>query len=372
MSDILITIMRLSPRSFTATIKLLSPFLACLAMVFGSIRAQDTPVNVAFDALWAGQYNVGFKAVDDYITPLFTGLYYTGYFGDAIPKNYYGPVDSNGLPDYTVPNAGTYAVTNYEYQKAPPAILGPDGEHLLDNHHRITGLNKLYNLYTNGSLTNTNTLGVVPGTVYVSNITNWSSYTTNEFWTAMEQGNTGGVTNFVSMPGFTNTTNQPTYIWQFNEGVSQNPLVTPPPRVSNLTDDTLRSIAGSLAQGETNGLFPRPAGYLERGADNDVLYYQEFYWANYLRPLVYWDTTNSTFGQDTNALYRFTNYDELCLFAATNLCLQPQASSLPGFVGAVPEPSSTALLILGLALLVLLVRHNVNRAKDSKSSGKNY
>lgn len=124
---------------------------------------------------------------------------------------------------------------------------------------------------------------------------------------------------------------------------------TPPPFIPGLIDDTLRSIAGSIAKGDTNSAGSHGPGYQERdGAEyldgsgtlqqGVVLYYQEFYWANYLRPLVYWDTSGTrevTSGMDPNAPYRFTSYDVLLLKAA-ELAHDPAASALPGYF-AVPE-----------------------------------
>lgn len=110
----------------------------------------------------------------------------------------------------------------------------------------------------------------------------------------------------------------------------------------------------------------RQTGNTGGDAVGEVLYYQEFYWANYLRPLVYWDTTgttNVTLGMDPTAANAFTNYDQLTLFAA-NLARNQAAADLPGYLGPVPEPSTGLLLVLGAVAVFFVVRRRKMNARS--------
>jgi len=232
--------------------------------------------------------------------------------------------------------------------------------HLLDNHHRTTAFYRLSTIYTTsqtvtvtnpqGQVSTTN-IGPAPSSVFVKQTLNWSATPTNQFWANMQMGNTGGITNFAPVEGgfFAASTNQPTYVWNYNLGQPVDLNLTNPPFIPGLTDDTLRGIAGTIARFQSNSFGTALPGYEERDDVGQVLYYQEFYWANYLRPLVYWDTTgttNVTFGMDPSAPNVFNNYDELTLFAA-NLARDPAAADLPGYHVVVPEPSTSLLLVLG-------------------------
>lgn len=317
---------------------------------------QKILTNIPFDLLEASQYNIGKNGVANTNIPTstlsqFKKFYTTGYF----KKKWYGP--------------GSDGLIAYERLNPPPAILGPNPfrlngppiEHLLDNHHRVSGLYLLTTIFTNGfssnvtvvdpqGVTSTVTIGPAPTTVYVEQILDWSSYDINRFWREMAKGNTGGVTNFAPVTtngsGFWDSTNQPTYVWAYDKGVPQNLLKNPPPMIPNLTDDTLRDIGAQITY--PNGKFTLD-GYQTRddAMSNDiqnsdgngiVLYYQEFYWANYLRSLVYLKSggTNpnnpmETNGMDPSAPNSFTNYEDLIAFAADNLCHQTNASKLPGW-----------------------------------------
>ena len=350
---------------------ILTIFGAALLSLACQIEAQTTNgqiINVAFTDLMAGQFNVGYIGVENYTYPNIEKLYLTGWKNGLVttndPGNYYGP--------------GPEGLALYQSQNPAPVILGPylNGSdtvyNLLDNHHRTTGYYWLSKNYTsNTPVTYTNAVGEVlttnigpaPGTVYVQQTNDLSFYGTNYtgFWNAMLQGNTGGVTNFAPVGGgFAESTNQPTFVWNYNVGNLITNLVTlNPPFVPGLTDDTLRSIAADI--GTTDPL--ATAGYLTRdgiplvgGSKGTVLYYQEFWWANYLRPLIYWDTTNTTYGMDSNALYHFTNYDAMVSFAETNLALLPAAANLPGYLGVIPEPAPASLILIGMMVLVLVSR----------------
>ena len=110
--------------------------------VFHNLKAQSTVVAVPFDQLEASQYNIGMNGVTESSSSTlsnFFKLYTTGWFKDK----YWGP--------------GADGVLNYASNNAPPAIYGVDGfnpstnvEHLLDNHHRVSGLYYLTTIFTNG------------------------------------------------------------------------------------------------------------------------------------------------------------------------------------------------------------------------------
>ena len=347
-------------------------FLGAFSFFFATqLGAQTTNgqiVNVAFADLMAGQFNVGYIGVSNFTYNGIEKLYLTGWKNGIVtlnnPGNYYGP--------------GPEGLALYQSQNPAPVILGPylNGSdtvyNLLDNHHRTTGYYWLSQNYTsNITVTYTDATGVIgttnigpaPNSVYVQQTNNLSSYGTNYagFWNAMLQGNSGGVTNFAPVGGgFAESTNQPTFVWNYSLGNLVTNLVTlNPPFVPGLTDDTLRSIAANLGGDNPNVR----AGYLIRdgvpligGGEGTVLYYQEFWWANYLRPLIYWDTTNTTYGMDSNALYHFTNYAAMVSFAETNLVLLPAAANLPGYLGGVPEPAPAILILLGMTVVLLVSR----------------
>ena len=330
---------------------------------FGFTTLSGPLVEVSFNNLMASQFNVGYEAVNRYTVPDFEALYLTGWFkGDTNnPNNWYGPG-----PD------GLWA---YQQNRPAPVIWGPFSNgttpiyHLLDNHHRTTAFYRLSTIFTTSQtviVTNnsghvlTNNIGPAPSSVYVKQTLNWSTNSTNQFWSDMLRGNTGGVTNFAPVEGglFAASTNQPTYVWNYDLGQQVDLNLISPPFIPGLTDDTLRGIAGTISRAQSNSFGTALPGYEERDAVGQVLYYQEFYWANYLRPLVYWDTrgtTNVTFGMDPSAPNVFTNYDELTLFAA-NLARDPAASELPGYLGAVPEPSTSLLLVLGAIAVFFVIR----------------
>jgi len=263
-------------------------------------------------------------------------------------------------------------------------------QHLLDNHHRLSGLYLLTTIFPTGysqnvtvtnpeGITSTVTIGAAPTSAYVTQTEDWSNLTISEFWSQMQAG-TGSGPVFAPVTtdgsnGFWNSTNQPTYLWTHNLGIAQDPILNPPPMIPNLTDDTLRDIAAQVT-------FPRDYGFtlvgyqtrddaMSNDIQNDdgpgkVLYYQEFWWADYFRPLVYLipDATagqpQSTAGMDPNALYQFTNYSQLIAFAADFLSHSPNAVDLPGYyntgVASVDFPAfrtnSTVIITANPSLVV--------------------
>lgn len=323
---------------------LLSFFLAFGVLIAGSVsclaEVSEIPTvpqgsgiltNVSFASLQAGQFNVGMQAVQLYTLPQWEDIFTNGTTKRGI---WYPP--------------GPEGLLAYEQDYPAPVILGPDQtEHLLDNHHRTYALYLLSTIFTNpttitytdpNSNTVTTNIGPAPTTVWVEQIGDGSGKSIADFWKSMQLGNTRGQTNFEpTLTAFLTTTNQPSYVWNYNDGVLIRDLVkSPPPFIPGLTDDTLRSVAGSISRNEVNTNYTPPlvqeSGYVERGDDHVVLDYQEFYWANFLRSKIYWATSAPTLGQDPNATYKFTNYDEMCAFAANQLCHEKDGKDLPGFI----------------------------------------
>jgi T5SS/PEP-CTERM-associated repeat protein len=321
------------------------------------MNAQDTnPIKkVYFNQLEASQYNIGENGVawsSNSTLSNFFKLYTTGWKDGKTnkPGDYYGP--------------GADGILNYASNNAPPSIYGVNGfntntnvQHLLDNHHRVSGLYLLTTIFTNGysatvTVTNasgtviTTNIGAAPNYTYVNQITNWSHMSPTQFWSNMLAGEGG--TNFAPVStnanGFWSTTNQPTFLWAYNKGVLQIPTNTPPPMIPNLTDDTLRDVAAQVNYPDDYGFTLK--GYQTRedakqfdiqdnkGEGGKVLYYQEFWWANYLRDYVYLIPTLSnikTAGMDSNAPYQFTDYKQLVAFSADFLCHLSNAAHLPGY-----------------------------------------
>jgi T5SS/PEP-CTERM-associated repeat protein len=334
---------------------------ALLTFVLIPQLKSQTIVAVPFDELEASQYNIGLNGVawsQSSTLSNFFKLYTTGWlngkYDPTKPERYYGP--------------GSEGIFNYASNNAPPSIYGANGffgirsdtnanvQHLLDNHHRVSGLYLLTTIFTNGystTVTVTNASGAViatnigaaPNYTFVNQTADWSAMLPTVFWSNMLAGTRD--TNFAPVStnanGFWGTTNQPTFLWAYNRGELQIPTTTPPPMIPNLSDDTLRDVAAQVNYPGDYGF--TNVGYQNRddaesnniqGNDGDgkVLYYQEFWWANYLRPYVYLIPTGSnilTAGMDSNAPYQFTDYHQLIAFSADFLCHSTNAANLPGY-----------------------------------------
>jgi T5SS/PEP-CTERM-associated repeat protein len=335
--------------------RLILPALLLTFVLLSQLKSQ-TIVSVPFDQLEASQYNIGLNGVQwsqsstlSNFSKLYTTGWLNGKFDTNKPGNYYGP--------------GAQGILKYASNNAPPSIYGVNGfdtnanvQHLLDNHHRVSGLYLLTTIFTNGyratvTVTNasgtviTTNIGAAPAYTYVNQTADWSAMSSGQFWSNMLAGT--GDTNFAPVStnanGFWSTTNQPTFLWAYNKGVLQIPTNTPPPMIPNLTDDTLRDVAAQVNYPDDYGFTLK--GYQNRddAEQNDiqgdngnglVLYYQEFWWANYLRPYVYLIPTGSniqTAGMDSNAPYQFTDYSQLIAFSADFLCHSSNAAHLPGY-----------------------------------------
>lgn len=283
---------------------------ACLAVAAFAPSApaqcpppDPAPPTVPLAQLRAGQYNVGMDGVKQFAqTPLRSRWNQAG--GGA---------------------AGRAAVDAYLRARPVPVVRGPGGQlHLVDNHHRTTGV---YTLSVE--------LGPeFPDYVYYRVIDDLSHLSGAAFWARLIEGGPVVDEKCNVVPGY-----QHQYLWPYDRGVLQDPNVNPPPMIPGLRDDILRSISANARS--VNGY----ADFEDDETPNPpfVFFYQEFYWANYLRSLVYlqgsaepWDTR----GGNPNAQFVFTvepgetEDDALKRIAAKAalLCREPVTASLPGAV----------------------------------------
>ena len=153
-------------------------------------------------------------------------------------------------------------------------IIGPGGiPYLTDGHHAVRAL-------LESNQPNKNVYGIV--------VENWSDMAPADFWKKMvEQGDA--------------------YLFD-----SEHKIIDPanlPTSVSGCVDDPYRDLAASVCHA---------GGY----AKDFKVFYQEFIWAHYLRPLVKWDNSS-----DADFARAVTE--------ATRLAHDPAASALPGY-SAVP------------------------------------
>ncbi len=250
-------------------------------------------IQIPFAELRAGQFNVGLSGVVEFTMPRAEDAYKSGYNWDGV----FYP-------------AGAAGAEAFMKDKAQPVILGPDGYHLVDGHHRTTGNYLLSEKYSD-----------FPDHGYFYLVPNGdlSSLSIDDFWRTMQKGD-----------GFS-----PSYVWLNNHGVPSTPSNLP--FIPGLTDDALRNLSANV-QYELNAYT-----LLEDPKTGYAFYYQEFYWADYLRDKVFlsgagWETA----GGNPNAAFVSSSYDAVAAEAA-RLCHLPAASNLPGFV-AVPEPSEVALM----------------------------
>lgn len=255
----------------------------------------QAPLPIPFAELRAGQFNVGLTAVQNYTLPPPEKYFLNGY------------TDKSGV--FHAPGAG--AADAYMKDRAVPVVLGPDGYHLVDGHHRTTGNYLLSVKYPE-----------YPDYLYATQVADLSSLSMDEFWKAMAEGD-----------------GRSSFIWLNNRGVPSS--FSNLPFIPGLTDDALRSFSSNIA-----------SDYMAYEILDPVLYFQEFYWADYLRDKVFltgagWETT----GGNPNAAFVSSSYEVVATEAA-RLCRLPDASHLPGFI-AVPEPSEVVLMaFVGVFFLV--------------------
>jgi hypothetical protein len=263
---------------------------ACL-LISRPVLGQD-PIRVPFAELRAGQFNVGLTGVTNVTIIRPRDAYLNGY------------TDPYGVR-YA---AGTAAADAYLRNNPAPAVLGPNGFHLLDRHHRTTA-SYLLSVQYDGSSPN----GSFPSYTYVTQVADFSALSMDDFWKAMEKGDAQG-----------------SYVWLNNRGVPSSPSNLP--FIPGLTDDPLRNLSADIAFDFNAYTILDP-----------VYYFQEFFWADYLRDKVFlsgvgWENV----GGNPNAAFVSSDYKAVAAEAA-RLCRLPEASHLPGFI-AVPEPSEVALM----------------------------
>lgn len=222
---------------------------------------------------------------------------------------------------------GRDAIDKYLKRRPVPVVLGPNGQlHLVDNHHRTLGV---YLLYKKKLLEHPETL--FPNYVYYRQIDDLSAYSGSAFWAKLVEG--GPVLDeFCDPVG----TLRHQYLWPYDRGVLQDPNVTPPPMIPSLRDDILRTISANARAAN---------GYIDFEDDETpypdyVIFFEEFYWANFLRNRVFlqgadWETR----GGNPNALVVFTPQGTEDVKQATKrlvgtaamMCRDTNAQSLPGW-----------------------------------------
>ena len=319
--------------------------------------------KVPLTLLQAGQYNVGLDGVLGITMKAPYRLWSTAYGG--VPSE-----------DAAKNAAAISAIDSWLKASKAPCIRDPNGGfHLLDRHHRTTAVSILsdptymenggrdYEARFTGKF---NTPVIDPPQLWNHATHGFPNYTycillkdylgsgksMQQFWYEMENGEDYGF-------------GQMHYVWSFDLGVRQDPIVTPPPflapfgkstissRPSGLTDDIMREFGAKLQY--TNPPDPvcgttytGPKGFESLEglfADDDdefnpygntpvVFNYQEFYWANYLRANVFLVGSEAR-GGNPFAPHQFENSEcgkkQLLDYAWTNLCHVPGAARLPGF-----------------------------------------
>ncbi|MFM1867986.1 MAG: hypothetical protein RL591_1394, partial [Planctomycetota bacterium] len=264
---------------------------------------DPAPPTVPLAKLRAGQYNVGMDGVKQFAQPPLRNRWNEAGGGAA----------------------GRAAVDAYLRTHPVPVVRGPGGElHLVDNHHRTTGV---YTLSVEFG-------PEFPDYVYYQVIDDLSHLSGAAFWARLIEGGPVIDEKCNPVPGL-----QHQYLWPYDRGVEQDPNVNPPPMIPGLTDDILRSIASNVRSANGYADFEDD----ETPAPPFVFFFQEFYWANYLRDLVYlkgsaepWNTR----GGNPNAQFVFTvepgetegDAVRRIVAQAALLCREPATAKLPGAV----------------------------------------
>ncbi len=261
---------------------------------------DPAPPTIPLAQLRAGQYNVGMDNVVQ--------------FGQA-------PLRSRWL-NAGGGKAGAAAVDAYLKTRPVPVVLGPGGElHLVDNHHRTTGIYTLSVEYG----------APFPDYVYYYVIADFSNLKGPAFWARLIEG--GTVIDADCNPVSTMVHQ---YLWPHNLGVLQDPNVSPPPLIPGLTDDILRTISASARF--VNGF----VDFEDEETPNPdlVFFFQEFYWANFLRSHVFLEGANwETRGGNPSAEFVFhaepgetpAQTTKRLVATAALLCRGSENSTLPGW-----------------------------------------
>lgn len=295
------------PKDFVRlTVAMATVFVCALGLAPLSALAECPPPNPAppsipLAELRAGQYNVGLDGVLSIAQkPLRQRWNNAG--GGA---------------------AGAAAVDAYLKERPVPVVLGPNAQlHLVDNHHRTSAIRTL----------NEEIGSPFPNYVYYYVIADLSAYSGPAFWAKLIEG--GPVLDVECNPV---GTLRHQYLWPYDRGVLQDPNVNPPPMIPGLRDDILRTISA-------NARFVN--GYEDFEEDDTpipdfVFFFQEFYWANFLRNRVFLQGANwETRGGDPNAQQVFAilpgeteeQATRRLVATAALMCRGPEAMTLPGWV----------------------------------------
>ena len=277
----------------------------CLIPVSGAWAQDPTIPHVLISELQAGQYNVG---LDGVIANIVEG-------GAGARARF---VNAGGLA-----GGGAAAVDTWLKGKKVPVIKGPGGVlHLVAAHHRTTANQRL-------SVEFAGATGVgYPNYVYYELLHDFSTLSMPDFWARMVQGDNVG-------SPFGNRQ----YVWLYNRGVLQDPNNNPPPLIPGLTDDIMRNISANAR------FFGGYCDLEEEESDFHegpyVFFFQEFYFANYLRSRVFIIGSEDR-GGNPNAPVHFTQaqYEAgeptTVQMSTAALCQRVDAAGLPGWWSPCP------------------------------------
>jgi hypothetical protein len=260
-----------------------------LVTVVESVTTYGAAYRTPLAQLQAGQYNVGLDGVIQFTMPKPRSLFLKAGGGAA----------------------GAAAVDKWLAKSPAPCVLGPGGRlHLVDRHHRTTAISLL-------SRDPDPQFAGFPDYTYTTIIADLSDLSGQAFWDRM-------------LLGDTDVGDRRQYVWLFDRGVPQDPLVNPPPLIAGLTDDLMRSLAANV---RTICGFDDLEDEDTPGPDY-VFYFIEFHWANYLRDRVFLIGSEDR-GGNPAAPIQSADQVELVRLAA-DLCHLPAAMSLPGWISACP------------------------------------
>ena len=260
-----------------------------LVTVLESSTTYGAAYRTPLAQLQAGQYNVGLDGVIQFTMPKPRSLFLNAGGGAA----------------------GVAAVDKWMAKSPAPCVLGPGGRlHLVDRHHRTTAISLL-------SRDPDPQLAGFPDWIYTTIIADLSDLSGQAFWDRM-------------LLGDTDVGDRRQYVWLFDRGVPQDPLLNPPPLIAGLTDDVMRNLAANV---RTICGFDDLEDEDTPGPDY-VFYFIEFHWANYLRDKAFLIGSEDR-GGNPAAPIQSADQTELVRLAA-DLCHLPAAMTLPGWISACP------------------------------------
>ncbi|MSR34607.1 MAG: hypothetical protein EXS12_07415 [Phycisphaerales bacterium] len=268
----------------------------CLISVSGAWAQVTDPPRVLLSELQAGQYNVGLDGVIANNMPGLREKYVTG---------------------------GWLEVDNWLRAKKVPVIKGPGGIlHLVDMHHRSTANYRL-------SIEFPGAYGVgYPNYVYYEVLADFSELSLPAFWERMKLGDPIG-----SVWG------NRQYVWLHDRGVLQDPNTNPPPLIPGLTDDIMRNISANARF--YGGYCDLEIEETDLHEGDYVFFFQEFYYADYLRSRVFIIGSEDR-GGNSNAPVHFTQAEYAAgeptsvQMSTAALCQHADAVVDPGWWGSCP------------------------------------